>query len=376
MSDMKQEDARTAPVGVWQVLESLRGEELTKWRLAELDNVSSVEMRNLDVLPYPYGWFMACYSDELAIGEVKPLQYFGRDLVLWRGEDGQPRLIDAYCRHLGAHMGYGGKVEGNNLVCPFHAWAYNEQGCVTDVPYAKRLPPSATRPPATQYKTCEENKAVWFWYHPYDEAPKWEVDRFDEIFNEDWTEFDKHEWIVRGPIQNLAENGVDAAHFKYVHGTATFPDYQMSFDGHKRTATVEAKMGTPKGEIDGKISYGTVGPGQSWTKFSGISETLLISGVTPIAPDRIHIRFAFTQPKEEADGPMQGLAKALKKDICKQLDQDKVVWDRQKYLNRPIICDGDGPIPAFRSYFSQFYAEWEKEGKKTITSLDVDKKSD
>ena len=168
MSDMKQEDARTAPVGVWQVLESLRGEELTKWRLAELDNVSSVEMRNLDVLPYPYGWFMACYSDELAIGEVKPLQYFGRDLVLWRGEDGQPRLIDAYCRHLGAHMGYGGKVDGNNLVCPFHAWAYNEQGCVTDVPYAKRLPPSATKPPATQYKTCEENKAVWFWYHPYD----------------------------------------------------------------------------------------------------------------------------------------------------------------------------------------------------------------
>ena len=102
----------------------------------------------------------------------------------------------------------------------------------------------------------------------------------------------------------------------------------------------------------------------------------MISGVTPIAPDRIHIRFAFTQPKEESDGPMQGLAKALKKDICKQLDQDKVVWDRQKYLNRPIICDGDGPIPAFRSYFSQFYAEWEKEGKKTITSLDVDKKSD
>ena len=29
MSDIKQEDARTAPVGVWQVLESLRGEELS-----------------------------------------------------------------------------------------------------------------------------------------------------------------------------------------------------------------------------------------------------------------------------------------------------------------------------------------------------------
>ena len=45
------------------------------------------------------------------------------------------------------------------------------------------------------------------------------------------------------------------------------------------------------------------------------------------------------------------------KDICRQLDQDKVVWDRQKYLHDPLLCDGDGPIAAFRKYYRQFYAE-------------------
>ena len=45
------------------------------------------------------------------------------------------------------------------------------------------------------------------------------------------------------------------------------------------------------------------------------------------------------------------------KDICRQLDQDKVVWDRQMYRTDALLCDGDGPIAAFRQYYRQFYAE-------------------
>ena len=54
---------------------------------------------------------------------------------MWRGEDGQVRIIDAYCKHLGAHMGHGGKVHGNLLECPFHAWRYDgEEGVVKESP--------------------------------------------------------------------------------------------------------------------------------------------------------------------------------------------------------------------------------------------------
>ena len=51
-----------------------------------------------------------------------------------------------------------------------------------------------------------------------------------------------------------------------------------------------------------------------------------------------------------------GLARALIRDVCKQFDQDKVVWDRQKYNPTPIICEGDGPIAQFRKYYSRYYA--------------------
>jgi len=367
-------DARTAPVAVWQLLEGLRGQDLVDWRVAEVENRGSIEERNLDSLPIPFGWFVVGYSDDLKVGEVKPIHYFDQQLVMWRGEDGQVRIIDAYCKHLGANMAYGGRVQGNYLECPFHAWTYNEEGSVTSVPYAERIPPSAARKCDKQWAVVEENKFIWTWYHPLNEAPKWEVEAFSEVHNPDWTEYDRYDWIVYGPVQNMAENGVDAAHFKYIHGTPDLPDYDFDFDGHKRSAKVDAKMGTPKGEVDGTIAYGTVGAGQSWTKFTGISETLLIAGITPISQEKTHVRFAFTQPKEEANGPMAGLAKAMRNEICKQLDQDKVVWDRQKYMPRPSICDGDGPILPFRSFFSQFYAEWNTGNDKSVTQLNLNKK--
>ena len=113
-------DARTAPVAVWQILEKLRGQDLIDWRLAEVTGRASIEERNLDI-GFPFGWYPIALSKDLAVGEVKPLRYFSQDLAMWRGEDGQVRMLDAYCKHLGAHMGYGGKVHGNLLECPFHA---------------------------------------------------------------------------------------------------------------------------------------------------------------------------------------------------------------------------------------------------------------
>jgi hypothetical protein len=62
------------------------------------------------------------------------------------------------------------------------------------------------------------------------------------------------------------------------------------------------------------------------------------------------------------------VARAIIKDICRQLDQDKVVWDRQRHIARPLLCDGDGPIAAFREFFSQFYAEWHRESGPKVMS--------
>ncbi|MCA9575200.1 MAG: Rieske 2Fe-2S domain-containing protein, partial [Myxococcales bacterium] len=72
----------------------------------------------------PIGWFQVEYTDQLKAGDVKPLKYFGKDLVLYRTESGEAVMLDAFCPHLGAHLGHGGKVKGENIECPFHAWQF------------------------------------------------------------------------------------------------------------------------------------------------------------------------------------------------------------------------------------------------------------
>jgi len=360
-------DARTAPVAAWQIVGAMSQEERAKWRMARIDDNPSAQERGAEQLPYPFGWYIACYSDELLVGQVRPLRYFGRELAAWRGEDGKARVVDAYCRHMGAHRGHGGKVHGNLLECPFHAWRNDETGAVKEVPYSKKIPPAAKRA-CGGWPVEEANGFVWIWYHPEGGKPKWRVEVFPEAGDPAWTPYDRYEWYVHAPLQLLAENAADNAHFKYVHGTATYPDGETTVSGHVRTGLVRAKMGTPRGEVDGEISNASFGPGQSWSRFRGISETLLVAGATPVERDLVRMRFAFTQPKAQTEGPMAGVARALIRDIVKQFDQDKVIWDRQCFVERALICEGDGPIGNLRRWYYQFYAEWKHDprGRKSL----------
>ena len=45
-----------------------------------------------DRLPIPNGWFAVDWSRELHEGDVKPLEYFGEELVLFRTRSGQARV--------------------------------------------------------------------------------------------------------------------------------------------------------------------------------------------------------------------------------------------------------------------------------------------
>ncbi len=59
-------------------------------------------------------------------------------MVAWRAESGQLTVMDAYCEHLGAHLGYGGHVEGEVIQCPFHGWQWNHEGRNVCIPYQDR----------------------------------------------------------------------------------------------------------------------------------------------------------------------------------------------------------------------------------------------
>ena len=113
--------------------------------------------------PVPYGWFCIGWSEDVAVGETKPLQYFGQHIVLWRDEEGASHVQDAFCPHLGAHLGHGGKVLGCEIACPFHGWRFDEDGNNTLIPYSSR---TNAKGKVKTYPSVEVNGLIFAWYHP------------------------------------------------------------------------------------------------------------------------------------------------------------------------------------------------------------------
>ncbi len=319
-------------------------------------------------MPIPFGWFAVAYSDELPPGKSKPVHYFGQELVLFRTESGRVALLDAYCPHLGAHLGYGihenagggGRIEGESIVCPFHAWKFNGDGFCTDVPYATNFPPKVKDKQCLRtYPITETNQLIWAWYHPDEAEPLWEVVEHEEANSDDWAPLERYEWQLNTHPQDMAENAADPAHFLFVHRTASMPEWETTYDGPCSRGVQRAKMPTPRGEVDGAIHTGSMGPGQGFTRFEGIADTFLLGLVTPVDEENVHVRFAFTQPRVNGEVKGGGVNAAIIANIVGQLEEDAPIWEHKTYRPLPVLCDGDGPIAKFRKWYGQFYVDFD-----------------
>jgi len=322
-------------------------------------------------MPLPFGWFVIDYSEDLKVGDVKAVRYFSQDQVLFRTESGIATMLDAYCPHLGAHLGHGGMVKDECIECPFHAWHWDTNGKVDSIPYAKNIPPKAKETKIFKYPTVEKNNLIYAWYHPEGLEPSYEVETYPEVLDPEWSdEFVRFEYSVKCHIQDMAENAVDAAHFKYVHGVVSYPDFEVSYDNQKRVSVQEANMETPRGTVEGKITAYSNGPGDNATKFEGICDTLLLGSTTPIEDEECIVRFSFLQKKVNGEAPKGGVGAAIIADIDKQVKEDIPIWEHKKFALKPVLCDMDGPIAQFRKQYATFYVNYDE--AKQIAALNLD----
>jgi phenylpropionate dioxygenase-like ring-hydroxylating dioxygenase large terminal subunit len=309
--------------------------------------------RGYEQLPIPFGWFAVAMSDEIAPGQVKTLKYFGQEFVVWRGEDGQLHATDPFCPHLGAHLGQG-DVVGNDLRCVFHHWQFNGEGGVTGIPYAKMIPPKLKRSCLATWPIQENLGVVFVWHHPRKAAPKWELPTAAVIAEENWVLAESHDWVIGIHCQEITENGQDYPHFLAVHGTQGPPASAFKLDGWTRRNTVETQMVTPRGPMTGKIDSMAVGPGQSFVRYTDVTDVYQLQQVTPIDSESCHLRWQLYHPPGISDGKMRVNA-ARMRDLVKQVNQDIPIWERKRYATQPLLVDGDGPILAYRQQYARYY---------------------
>jgi nitrite reductase/ring-hydroxylating ferredoxin subunit len=307
--------------------------------------------------PIPFGWFQVAWADQLKPGDVQPMRYFGRHLVLWRDDHGAPHVNDAFCPHLGAHFGHGGTVDGQDLVCPFHGWRFDPDGNNSHIPYSERTNKKAC---VTTFPTVERNGLIMAWYHPSSEAPMWEVPVIPEFNDPDnFTPMKTIDYAISAPWQELAENGVDSAHFRYVHHTEEVPELESyEVDGPFTKMRSAQKFPTPRGVVNGRIDADSFGPGFSCVRFSGIVDTVLMGCNVPISDEECHMRFSFTVRKLGDDEALNSsVGQAFVDEVAQQVIEDKVIWENKAHLVRPALADTDGPVMKFRKWAKQFYAE-------------------
>ena len=307
--------------------------------------------------PVPFGWYQVCWPEDLEPGGVAPLYDFDRDLVLWRDTDaGAYHLQDAICPHLGGHLGHGGHVEDCEIQCPFHGWRFDVEGRNSDIPYSEKLNRAAR---LRTYPVVERNGMVMAWYHPFEAEPMWEVPTIDEFSNTvGWSDTTTRSVEIPAAWQEIAENSVDLAHFRYLHNTDSVPEARSyETDGPVARVRTVQKFVTPQGTVDGNIDIDMYGPGFSVIRFHGIVDTILLGCNTPVSANSCEQRFSFRVRRFGDDATTSSVGDAFVAEVTQQIHEDLPIWRNKGYLTRPLLADTDGPYLKFRKWASQFYAE-------------------
>lgn len=158
-------------------------------------------------------WQPAALSVELE-GErtVRPVKLLGRDLVLFRDEQGRLGLIDRDCPHRGADMAYG-RLEAGGIRCLFHGWVFDVNGKCLETPAEPEGSRLCDRVATRSYPVVEKSGII-FAYLGDGEPPAFPaLDCFAAP--------DSHLFAFKGLMEcnwlQALEVGIDPAHASFLH---------------------------------------------------------------------------------------------------------------------------------------------------------------
>ncbi|MGW7518025.1 Rieske 2Fe-2S domain-containing protein [Streptomyces sp. NPDC054796] len=322
------------------------------------------------LLPFPDGWFPVAFSTELKKGSVLRKRLAGEDVVLYRTRSGLLRAVRPYCPHLGAHLGVGGTVENENLVCPFHRFAYDPSGTCVATGYG--TPPPRTSLRLRQSHECDG--VIWVWRHAENASPDWVIPEGTSTGYSP-PHLRTHEYDSYP--QEFVENLHDLGHFAPLHG---YLSHRMTvpteFSDHHYHLAMEVRRSFPglgpatmHWDVDGYgLGFITARIAIPRWHLRMLGEMLLL----PLEPGKLrvvsvtrlkhpdlrwipssHLRTVLQAGIEQA---FLQLMRPVSTWTSRELNQDKSIWQTKTYLERPRLAKGDGPITAYRRWAAQFYS--------------------
>ncbi|MBA0126792.1 Rieske (2Fe-2S) protein [Haloechinothrix sp. YIM 98757] len=333
--------------------------------------------------PHKYfasSWYQVGWSAEFPRGTVVPLRYFNKDFVAYRGESGDMHISDAFCRHFGAHLGYGGTVEGDCIICPFHGWKWAADGQNVEIPYSQ---PDQMNLTLGTWTVREVDGLVLMWYGADGEGPTSDPphflptsasleDDFWEIYP-DTTEVWKG---VRFPPQVVQENAADSAHFKYVHGAGQVPEILgYDWDEHSFRTRFSFRFGdgfdstwaTPNGPVDGRITTTAYGLGLAGGHVESFDTAYTLAATTPIDYETSDHRCTVWVPRVRGDGsPLdEKIRDRWARQQITQHAADVPVWENMTYVHKPPFAQAEATaLRNLRKWIEKHYPADAGDGAK------------
>jgi nitrite reductase/ring-hydroxylating ferredoxin subunit len=309
-----------------------------------------------------------CFSAELAPRRVLTRTFMGRDLVLFRTETGQAAAADAYCPHLGAHLGRGGTVERERLRCPFHGFRFDARGVCVATGYGTKPPPNAR---LRTWPLREVNSMLLVYHDPESAAPTWEVPELDRT---GWSAPVFRRFELSAHPQVTTENSVDLGHFSSVHGYESVRLLRdAKIDGPYLSTAYMAQRPAPLVgrrwlfDFEFETHIHGLGYSQVDVRVRGFEiRARLWVLPTPAEPGRAALYLAASGDGESgATHPLlrvvprtlRGalIARGLLAALVYDARQDFAVWQNIRYTHPPALAQGDGPIGKYRAWAAQFY---------------------
>jgi 3-ketosteroid 9alpha-monooxygenase subunit A len=217
----------------------------------------------------------------------------------------------------------------------------------------------------------ERNASVYIWHdverrEPYFDAP----DVFAAF--EDGSSADDYypqQRLFRQGLemhpQYVLENGVDFAHFKYVHDTPIVPVFTRHDFGDAVafvdfTITFEGDDGQKIEDVNSGVEAINGGLGIAVTKSWGMVDNRTISAITPVDECTSDVRFMVYIGRTPGKDPVRAERRAVEfgGEVIRQFEQDVEIWQHQRYSDPPALAaDEYAGFTAIRKWAKQFYPD-------------------